>query len=162
VLLTPSGRLPGAVTTAIKNLGITQLIVLGGTDRVPQAVIDEAATAGVVSVKRIAGVDRYDTAAQLYGFAADTLTDSTGDHYGANGTAAYFANGTTGFPDALAAGPLAGKNSDVLLTVRGDTLGASTRSFLAAHPQFTAFVGLGSSSDSVANAVLVAAATVVG
>lgn len=158
VLLTPSGHLPGAVTNAIKSLGITQLIVLGGADRIPQAVLDEAATAGAVHVKRIAGADRFDTAAQLYGFAANTLADADGDHYGASGTTVYFANGLTGFPDALAAGPLAGKNGDVLLTVRGDTLAQSGRAFIAAHPQFTQFVGLGSSSDSVANVVMVAAA----
>lgn len=162
VLLTPSGQLPSDVAGAIKSLGITQLIVLGGADRVPQAVLDQATAAGVVSVKRIAGADRFDTAAQLYGFAADTLQDSTGSHYGAGGTTAYLANGATGFPDALAAGPLAGKNGDVLLTVQQGKLGASTQSFLKSHHQFGTIVGLGSAAGSVSDAVIVAAATAAG
>lgn len=162
VLLTPSTGLPAAATDAIKSLGITQLIVLGGADRVPQSVIDQAKAAGVTSVKRIAGADRYDTAAQLYGFAVDTLTDSAGSHYAASGTTAYLANGTTGFPDALAAGPLAGKNSGVLLTVQGASTGASPRSFMTAHSQFASVVALGSSSDAVSNYAVAEAATAAG
>jgi putative cell wall-binding protein len=159
VLLTPSTGLPAAATDAIKSLGITQLIVLGGADRVPQAVLDQAATAGVTSVKRIAGANRYDTAAQLYGFAVDTLADGAGSHYAASGTTAYLANGTTGFPDALAAGPLAGKNGGVLLTVPGMSTGASPRSFMAAHSQFNTVVALGSGSDAVSNYAVAEAAT---
>lgn len=161
VLLTP-GKMAQQVTyDAVKELGISQLIVLGGTDRVSQAVVSHLGDAGVIAVKRIAGSDRYDTAAQLYTYAVDALRDNSGDHYGVNGDTVYLANGTTGFPDALSAGPLVGKNGDVLLTTAPTKLGASALSFIKTHSQFTSVVGLGSAS-TVSNSVLSTAGKAVG
>jgi putative cell wall-binding protein len=161
VLLTPANMAEQVTFDAIKKLGITQLIVLGGTDRVSQTVISHLQPAGVLSVKRIAGMDRYATAADLYNFALDTLRNSSGDHYGVNGDTVYIANGTTGFPDALAAGPLVGKDGNVLLTTAPTKLGASALSFLKVHSQFTSVVGLGSAT-TVSNSVLSTAGKAVG
>lgn len=138
VLLTGPGALPTATRDAISALGIGQLLVLGGTDRVSEQVVAQAVAAGVSAdqVRRIAGSNRFDTSAQLYAFARDTMIGPDGQHYGAgdlNGDTVYLANGLTGFPDALAAGPLAAQHENVLLTVEPSTLPASVETFLRAH-----------------------------
>lgn len=158
VLLTRSGQLPKSVADAITAQKITQLIVLGGSDRVSQAVLDQAGTAGVTSIKRIAGADRFDTSAQLYTFAMATLTDGSGNHYGADGGTVYLANGVIGVPDALAVGPLAGTSGSVLLTVRPNTLGDPAATFIRAHAGGLGSVtGLGS-APTIAGSVLAQAA----
>ena len=118
----------------IRKESITQLLVLGNTDRVSQAVLHQATAAGVTSIKRIAGTDRFATAAQLYTFAMGSMEDASGDRYGAaGGTTVYLANGLTGFPDALSVGPLAGQHGAALLTVPAGTLPDSTARFLTGH-----------------------------
>lgn len=152
VLLTGPGGLPAATRDAITALGIRQLLVLGGTDRIPATVIAEAVSAGVSAdqVRRIAGGNRFDTAAQLYAFARDTMIGPDAQHYGVgagNGDTVYLANGLTGFPDALAAGPLAAQRQNVLLTAPPAQLPAAAGVFLRAHRSgLTHVVALGAPS----------------
>ncbi len=161
ILLTGPDQLPPAVVAAIGTLGIQQLIVLGGTDRVPDSAVDQAKAAGVTVVKRIAGENRFATAADLYTFARGTLTDATGKHY-AGGTRVFLANGVSGFPDALAVGPLAAKNADALLTVEQDSLPPQAQAFLTAGAgAFKAITALGASA-SVGDSVLAAAERIIG
>lgn len=134
VLLTTRDQLPGSVAQEIRRGAITQLLVLGGTDRVSQAVLDQAAAAGVAAVERIAGEDRFATAAELYTRVGDTMTDTSGNHYGAAaGGTVFVANGVTGFPDALSIGPLAARSGAVLLTASADELSPAARSFITDH-----------------------------
>ncbi len=159
VLLTTSDQLPPAVAKAITAGKITQLLVLGDPGRISQTVLDQAAAAGVRSVQRVAGSDRFATAAKLYTFAFDTMTDSSGNHYGAtkDGTA-YLANGLTGFPDALTVGPLAGSTGGALLTARPGELSPAAGTFLSGHQAaFTTVTALGQPA-TLSTAVLQAAA----
>lgn len=83
---------------------------------------------------RIAGGNRFDTAAKLYTFARGTLTAGNGSHYGSGaGDPVFLANGLPGFPDALAVGPLAAKAGAVLLTTSATRLEPTARAFLAAN-----------------------------
>lgn len=159
VLLIGSSDLPASVAAAIKDLKITQLIVLGGTDRVSVAALDQAEAVGVTSIKRTAGSDRFATAAALYGFAFDSAVNADGDHYGASsdGGSAYVANGVTGFPDALSVGPLAGKSEAALLTTGPSTLASPAGKFLSGHASIlTTVIGLGQ-APTLAASVLAAA-----
>ncbi len=162
VLLTTASGLPDAVAGAITSLGIKQLLVLGGADRVSQHALDQAAAAGVTSTHRIAGPDRYATAAALYTFARGALAGAGGEQYGAgagNGTSVYLANGVTGFPDALSAGPLAGKHQDALLTVPGPTLPLPAEAFLRANSAaVSTVIALGRTPTVAAAALAVAKA----
>lgn len=119
VLLTGSTRLPDSVAGTLSQMDVGNLIVLGGPDRIPPSVVDAAATAaGGAETIRIAGSNRYDTSARLYRFAREQLSDPNGQRYAAApATPLYLANGDTGFPDALAAGPLAAHQRALLLTV---------------------------------------------
>lgn len=156
VYLTGPSALPASVATALTSQGISNLIVLGGTDRVPDSVVSQAKAAGVQSVTRIAGSNRFATAAALYDFARSTLAGVDGAHYGATSSAPVFlANGLTGFPDALAVGPLAAANGAVLLTTSPARLEPAAQKFLAAG-SLGKVTALGAPA-TVADAVLAAA-----
>jgi putative cell wall-binding protein len=100
LLLTPPAALPGPVAAQISRLAPPETIVLGGT-----AAVSDAAMASVPGAKRrIAGADRYATAAAI---AADRAGGAT---------QILMATGSA-FPDALAAAPMARKfGAPVLLT----------------------------------------------
>lgn len=161
VLLTPAGSLPTDASRAIGALGIQQLLVLGGPDRVSDAVISQAKAAGVQRVQRVAGANRFATAASLYTLARSTFADASGAHYAAS-TQAFLANGASGFPDALAAGPLAGALGAPLLTVSANSADLSTLTFLAgAKSSITAITVLGT-APTVGQAVLIAGKSALG
>lgn len=105
-LLTDPSALSASAKTAMTDLGITNVIILGGTQAVSQAVEDSVKANGATTT-RVAGTDRYDTAAL---FAAWEL---------ANGftNPPTHVNVATGlkFPDALAGGPHGGKTKAVTL-----------------------------------------------
>lgn len=161
VLLTPADRLPTDAASAISALGIRQLLVLGGTDRVSETVLSAARAAGVQRVQRISGANRFATASSLYRLVRMTFVNSDGAHY-ADGRRAFLANGITGFPDALAVGPLAGALGAPLLTVSADAADLSTLTFLAdAKSAITAVTVLGS-APTVGQAVLIAGKSALG
>jgi putative cell wall-binding protein len=164
LLLTGSQVLPTTVAKSIAAHKIKQLIVLGGADRVSSKVLDQAKAAGVTTIKRIAGSNRFDTAARLYTLVSDTALDAAGLHYasGSGGTGVYVANGLTGFPDALSVGPLAGRNQDVLLTVGSGALPSPTAAFLNAHKASLDTVTALGRGATVSDAVLAAAASSIG
>ncbi len=164
LLLTGSDVLPTTVSKSIATHKIKQLIVLGGTDRVSARVLDQAKAAGVTTIKRIAGGSRFDTAARLYTLVSDTALDASGLHYGAGSgsTAAYLANGLTGFPDALSVGPLAGRNRDVLLTVGHGALPSPSAAFLNAHRASLETVTALGRGATVSDSALTAAANTIG
>lgn len=155
VLLTAAGGLSDAVLAVIKGQKITQLVILGGTDRVSQAVIDQARTAGVTTVKRIAGPNRFATSAELYAWALGQAVGSDGKPYGnAAGAGVMVANGYVGFPDALAAGPLAGKTGGIMLTTTAAALPDQVGTFLGKHKaKLGEVTGLGGPA-TIAEAVL--------
>lgn len=133
VLLTPyAPTLPGEVLDVIRDLGIKNVIVLGGPDRVSKAVVGQLGDAGVYAA-RLAGSGsqgRFDTAAMVNEFAYAPVTDhGLGLTPGAYAVS-YIANGADGFADALAVGPLAAATTSPLLTVPKDELPASTGEFL--------------------------------
>jgi putative cell wall-binding protein len=129
VLLTAATKLSPEIADAITNLGIKQLIVLGGTDRVSDAVVAQAQAAGAGRVQRVAGANRFATAARLYTLARTTFVGPAGGHY-SHGDRAFVANGVTGFPDALAVGPLAASLESPLLTVAADAVDNTTLAYL--------------------------------
>lgn len=119
VLLTGAGSLPKEVSAFLKKAGVQQVFVLGGVDRVSADALAQLRSLGVKVVKRIAGPNRFATSAELYSFAVAPGSTEASDGGGlgwGTGALAYMANGVTGFPDALAAGPLAGAVKAVLVT----------------------------------------------
>lgn len=101
ILLTRQDVLPAAVALEITRLGATDVIVLGSTAAVSANVYDQLDALPGVSVERIAGATRYETANQV---AARTI--SVMESQGGFGGVAFVATGAN-FPDALGASPIA-------------------------------------------------------
>ena len=123
LLCDPASGLSSAVLAEILAGGYKQAIILGGTAAVPASVESQLRAAGISSTRRLSGATRYETSAAIaryvlgsgMGFAMDGLLLTTGQN----------------FPDALAAGPLAGRRLAPLLLV--DPSGNSASSFLSAY-----------------------------
>ncbi|MEA3056753.1 MAG: hypothetical protein QOD30_2185, partial [Actinomycetota bacterium] len=118
LLLTPSDVLPLAVGNELARLAPPDALVLGGTSAV-SAAVQKAVDARVARVRRLAGTDRYGTAAAI-------ATDRFGQ-----ANQVILATGSA-FPDALAAAPYARwQQAPVLLT--GGCVPPVTLDFLRAH-----------------------------
>ncbi|QKJ18231.1 cell wall-binding repeat-containing protein [Microbacterium hominis] len=99
VLLTAAGSLPASTAAEIARLQPDEVIVLGGSVVVSDAVASaaQAAAGSGATVQRLAGAGRYETAAAISAaFQPDGPT-----------AVVYVATGSS-FPDALAAAPVAG------------------------------------------------------
>ena len=111
VLLTASdGSLPPATRSALQATAVNNLIVLGGSSRIPDATVSQAQSLTGAAVVRIAGADRYATAVEM----AERLGGwwPTGDAADSAGSMVCLAasggqgSNSVGWPDALGAGPL--------------------------------------------------------
>ncbi|MBW8825625.1 MAG: cell wall-binding repeat-containing protein [Acidobacteria bacterium] len=124
MLLTAPQLLSPEARSALGDLAIKNVVIVGGTASISQDVRNEMTGMGI-TVTRLAGADRSDTAAKVAGFATGTL--------GFPQSAVDLARGDS-YADALAGGPLAGgEAAPILLTQNPTTLGAATRSYLSAN-----------------------------
>ena len=109
LLLVRSDALPWQTKAELERLSPDRIIIVGSTGAVSNGVASRLAEHGTVT--RIAGADRYASAAAL---SAASFPD--------NGpTTVYVATGRV-FPDGLTAGPLAGMRNGPLLLVPTDSL----------------------------------------
>ncbi|TGE33809.1 cell wall-binding repeat-containing protein [Desulfosporosinus sp. Sb-LF] len=118
ILLTNAKKMPASTQQELNSLqqkGDLDTIVVGG-----EAVVSSTILSGLNSVQRIAGNDRYETAAAVYEFAMDALPAQT----------TYLVTGEN-FPDALAAGGLAAKQQAQIVMAQTSTLPGSTYSVLS-------------------------------
>ncbi len=116
VLLTTRDVLPEPTAAELGRLKPGRIVVLGGRQVVADAQLQALAVYTAGSVTRLAGTDRYGTAA-----AVSRATFATG------APVAFIASGAT-FPDALAGGAAAGRAAGpVLLSAAGAALPAATR-----------------------------------
>jgi putative cell wall-binding protein len=129
VLLTEPNSLPSYTEDALRTLNPDKIVVVGGTGAVSDAV--ETTLRSIQSnLERIAGSDRYDTAAKLAAFA--TRPDSV-----------FIATGL-GFADALAGAAAAGSQGvPLLLTDRNTVPGPTSTKLAAFSPNPTRCVVLG-------------------
>jgi len=139
LVLTDPASLSASAQSTLTNLGITHVIIAGGTSAVSANVETQLGKAGITVDYRIAGADRTDTAAKVATWATAGLAASgsyaalnTGGFTGwpAARSTALLTRGDT-FADALAAGPVAGLAKEVLvLTANPSTLGAGAATYL--------------------------------
>jgi len=105
VLLVNPGGIPDAVQQALTRLRPREIIVLGGTSSVSDAIAQQLRGFTLGTVTRLSGPDRFATSAAISAasFAPDVPN-------------VYIANGLN-FPDALSAAPIAGKEGSPVLLV---------------------------------------------
>ncbi len=108
ILLTTSSTLPAAVATEIRRLGARTAHVVGGAAAVSPQVEADLRAAGVTAVERIAGADRFDTAARI---ARRVGGDRVYVTEGVN------ADPSRGWPDAVAVSALAAHERRPVLLV---------------------------------------------
>ncbi|MFK5581856.1 cell wall-binding repeat-containing protein [Serinicoccus sp. LYQ131] len=116
VLLTRPGSLPGVTSAELQRLDPQEVVVLGGEAAVTDEVLDQVEHVAQAPTRRVAGLDRYRTAALV------------AQEFGSSGTA-YVATGHT-YPDALAAAAVAGAQDAPVLLVRPGSVPAATASAL--------------------------------
>lgn len=113
ILLTQSDKLTDATRQEVQRLGATRVVILGGTAAVSTRVQEELQEAGLL-VERIAGRDRFETAALVAGQVHSQAVDTAVIAYGFN------------FPDALAVASYAAVSGMPILLTRTDSLPEST------------------------------------
>lgn len=121
LLLTPGDRLPEVVADELHRLGVGEVVVLGGEAAVGSEV--EAALADEYEVRRVAGGDRFATAA--------TVADELPVGEGAFVAEGVHADPGRGWPDALAVAPLAAWQGQPVLLATHERLPSPTRAALA-------------------------------
>lgn len=118
ILLTRKQSMPDVTKAEALSLlskgWTTQTIVVGGESVIPSTTLQ-----GIPGVTRIAGDNRYDTAAKIYWFAEDVF----------NKDSAYFSTGLD-FPDGLVAGALAAKQKAPIFLANNNGLSPITYSAL--------------------------------
>ncbi|MCA1571731.1 MAG: cell wall-binding repeat-containing protein [Chloroflexi bacterium] len=119
LLLTTPGGLPSSTATELARLRPGRIVVLGSAGAVSETVVSALRSLTAGGVTRLAGADRYATAA--------AISRAT---YAAGVGVAYVATGTT-FPDALAGAAAAGKQGAPLLLTTPSSLPTSTATELA-------------------------------
>lgn len=117
VLLVRPDSVPAATAAALRELRPRDVAVLGGTQAISDSVLAELRQYTDGGVNRLAGNDREQTAARL----AEVFWPSSG----APAPRVYLTTGQQ-YPDALAAGPAAGRDAGPLLLTRQDCLPDAT------------------------------------
>jgi putative cell wall-binding protein len=113
LLLVTTSSIPGSTAEELRRLRPAKIVVVGGTSVVAESVF--ASLRGFApSVTRLAGADRYSTAAII-----------SGTYFGAGAAKAFVATGLN-FPDALAGAAVAGRDgAPVLLSAQQSLHGAT-------------------------------------
>ncbi|MCX8007003.1 MAG: cell wall-binding repeat-containing protein [Coriobacteriia bacterium] len=148
VLLTMQDSVPPALASVLATsaLGVRDVIIVGGTGAVSGAVEDALRLAGY-EVTRVAGVDRYDTAAAV-------ARETVGRLGGAFAGEVFVTRGDL-FADALSAAPPAYANGMPVLLVRPDAVPPTTLAALGDIGATKAWVlgGTGAVSNDAASAL---------
>lgn len=146
VLLTPSTSLPSDVRGEVVRLGAATAILVGGTAAIAPSVEDALRAAGVSTVRRVAGQNRFDTAALI---ARQVGGTSVVVVEGAN------ADPRRGWPDAVAASAHAASSGQPILLVTREGVPSETADALRDLAPDRAVVVGGSAAvpDAVATAL---------
>jgi len=135
LVLTSSGSLSSSAASTLKSMGVSDVIILGGTSAVSSSVESAIKSMGIAVDYRIGGADRTVTASNVALWETDGLPaygpyrSLTGMGFG--GTSVVDLVRGDGFADALVAGPVAGKQQTVILLASSPSnLGAGAGLFL--------------------------------
>lgn len=122
VLLTEAGTLPIATGDVAEEIGVTHVVIAGGTGVVmPTVEASILALDSVTTTYRLGGADRHATAALVAGYAVDM--------FWADNATVGIATGRE-FADALGGGAAIGAQGGVLLTTEVTALPAATKTYL--------------------------------
>ena len=155
IVITSASSLTPTASTILKDLGIQQVIVVGGTNSVSAATEAAINALGIPTLVRLGGVDRSNTSQMIAdwaisnaGFSDTTFTVATGDN-SKNGA------------DALAAGPFGGMSKTPVLVTNSTNDAGSVLAFIAQHAPSTTMIhilgGIASIPESIETHILAVA-----
>ena len=139
VLLSPPDELPGEVASFLGTSGIEHVVLMGGTAALSESV--ESAIKGLgVSVTRLAGTTRYDTAVKAAELVSGLYASSAGEDCFTTGTIG-IARARVPF-DSFSAAPLLGRLCAPLVLADPKQIPADTAAFLDGAREVNATVDL--------------------
>ncbi len=145
VLLVTASAIPAATLAQLKRLAPGRIVVAGGPSAISDAVLAQLAKLSAGGAVRLAGADRYGTAAAISHAAFPSGAPSV-----------YLTSGA-GFADAVSAAPAAARDGGPVLLTRALILPAATRAeLIRLAPSRVVLVG---GTSVVSNAIWVAIRT---
>jgi len=143
ILFTEASTLNSKTKEFIKNNGITKIIISGGVGAVSENIANELKSCGV-TVERIAGSDRYNTAINIVTKYKNSFKNEMMIATGSN------------FPDALAGGVLAAKKQIPILLVDKDSAKAEVKDYIRSNCNGNMYIlgGIGVISDTLINTII--------
>ena len=139
VLLSPPDELPGEVASFLGTSGVDHVVLMGGTAALSESV--ESAINGLgVSVTRLAGTTRYDTAVQAAELVTGLYASSAGEDCFTTGTIG-IARARVPF-DSFSAAPLLGRLCAPLVLADPKQIPADTAAFLDEAREVNATIDL--------------------
>lgn len=148
IFLSRSGGLTDEAAQLMADAGIVDAVLLGGEAALAPSTEVRILSKGI-SVTRIDGANRYDTAAKVAEYAVD--------EWGMNWDGVALTTGTN-FPDALAGGSGQARGGSVLLLSESTTLSSYARAMLQTHKAEIRGIrflgGVGAVSQAVRDAAL--------
>jgi hypothetical protein len=120
-----SNSLPAETVTALQSLEVSNLIVLGGSTRIPTAVVDQAVGLTGAVATRVAGLDRYSTSVEMAQQFGGWWPTGRGDEYAGSmvciAASSGGGSGALGWADTLGAGAWCGAASGAAANPRTPT-----------------------------------------
>jgi len=139
VLLVGPDSVPGDLPAELARLGVTRVTIVGGTGAVSENVARALEALPKIAVRRIGGVDRYETAALV---AAETFSVGDTRDSDEDETAVYMATGAD-FADALGASAVAAYTSTPVLLSHPETLAPAAAGIIREAEVSTVYVAGG-------------------
>lgn len=128
ILLTAKDSLPDSTSTALTTLKAKNALIVGGTSAVSDAVKKAIESKGL-NTTRVAGADRYDTAAQVARSGGASVVGKSGGPVPPATPTAIVVSGEK-FPDALASGAMSDAQRFPILLTPQAGLATPTKAFL--------------------------------
>ncbi len=104
-----SESLPVATRQALQTIQVSNLLVIGGSERISEAALREAESISGAKARRVAGQDRYETSVQMARKFGGWWPSTPGSGASASTVCIVASSGvgsrSKGWPDALGAGP---------------------------------------------------------
>ncbi|MHB1017786.1 MAG: cell wall-binding repeat-containing protein [Coriobacteriia bacterium] len=122
LLLTRKTAVPASITSALSDLGVDNVWIVGGTGVVSTTVDDQLTAAGMTVMPRVSGLNRYETAKQVAYLVMDIVQSDPDAHWRQE---AFFVRGDE-FPDALSVAPHAYNEKIPILLVEPGGVPAAT------------------------------------
>ena len=144
IFLAPATGMTPSTLATMDDIGVTDVLVLGGTGVVSRAIEDRLAGSVSGEVSRLAGPTRYETAVAVATHGVEGVSLRWNEVALATGE---------NFPDALAGGPLQGRSGSVMLLTHTAVLTPSTSAALDANKDAIGTTRLLGGTGAVSQAV---------